>query len=82
MRRGAVLSCGVVVAMWAAGVSLANVTPDRIEGLTPAALFPWAQFDPAVPTQEQVTGVRPGSRPLRHGELLRLNGPRLKKEGK
>ena len=42
-----------------------------IPGKTPAELFPWATFDPEIPTQEEVTGVTPGSRPLRHGEVLR-----------
>ncbi len=42
-----------------------------VAGKTPAELFPWAQFDPAIPTQEEVTGIVPGARPLLHGELMR-----------
>ncbi len=41
-----------------------------IPGKGPHELFPWATFDPAIPTQEEVTGVVPGSRPLRHAELM------------
>lgn len=41
-----------------------------IPGKGPQELFPWASFDPAIPTQEEATGVAPGSRPLTHGELL------------
>ena len=40
-------------------------------GCHPGELFPWATFDTAVPTQEVVTGVRPGARPLRHDEVRR-----------
>ena len=39
--------------------------------LTPAELFPDAAFDRAVPTQQQVTGVEHGARPLRPEEALR-----------
>ena len=42
-----------------------------VEGISTTELFPWASFDPAIPTQEAVTGVAPGSRPLRHAEILR-----------
>jgi hypothetical protein len=42
-----------------------------VAGKTTAELFPWATFDSAIPTQEAVTGVVPGSRPLRHLEVLR-----------
>ena len=34
-------------------------------------LFPGGRFDPAIPTQESVLGVRPGARPIRHDELMR-----------
>ena len=34
-------------------------------------LFPGARFDAAVPTQEKVLGVAPGTRPIRHDELMR-----------
>ena len=45
-------------------------TYGTVAGKTPEELFPWAELDPAIPTQEQVTGVVPGSRPLRHAELM------------
>lgn len=41
-------------------------------GATPQELFRGARFDAAIPTQEQVLGVRPGARPLRHDELMRF----------
>ena len=41
------------------------------EPLTYEQLFPGWRFDPAIPTQEGVVGVRPGARPLRHDELMR-----------
>ncbi|MGB5550203.1 MAG: hypothetical protein WBO74_06890, partial [Thermoanaerobaculia bacterium] len=44
---------------------------EQVEGMSNDALFPWATFDASIPTQEAVTGVKPGSRPLRHGEVLR-----------
>ena len=44
---------------------------ERVEGMTIDELFPWASFDASIPTQEAVTGVKPGSRPLRPGEVLR-----------
>ena len=34
-------------------------------------LLPWARFDPSIPTQKAVTGVAPGTRPLRHDEIVR-----------
>jgi hypothetical protein len=40
-------------------------------GIALEQLFPGAVFDPAIPTQEQTIGIRPGERPLRHDELLR-----------
>ncbi len=43
----------------------------QVEGISIDELFPWASFDASIPTQEAVTGVKPGSRPLRHGEVLR-----------
>jgi hypothetical protein len=42
-----------------------------MEGMTHQELFPWATFDSAVPTPEEITGVRPGARPLRHDEVRR-----------
>ncbi len=39
--------------------------------IPPERLFPWASFDPAVPSPQQVTAVVPGARPLRHAELIR-----------
>jgi hypothetical protein len=34
-------------------------------------LFPGWRFDPQIPTQESVLGVKPGARPIRHDELMR-----------
>lgn len=41
------------------------------EPVTYERLFPGWRFDPAIPTQESVLGVRPGARPIRHDELMR-----------
>ena len=43
----------------------------EMEGFAPEALFPWADFDPAIPTQKEVVGFNPGARPLTHGETMR-----------
>src|SRR5262245_1259115 len=37
-------------------------------------LFPGARFDASIPTQEKVLGVAPGTRPIRHDELMRYVG--------
>ena len=60
---------GVVLLAVSAGVASGQVRQSA-EGMTPAELFPWARFDPSIPTQEQVTGVAHGGRPLRHGEIV------------
>ena len=49
-----------------------NTSLGHVEGISTNELFPWASFDASIPTQEAVTGVKPGSRPLRHGEVLRF----------
>ena len=49
-----------------------NTSLGHVEGISTIELFPWAFFDASIPTQEAVTGVKPGSRPLRHGEVLRF----------
>ena len=41
-----------------------------MEGFEPQQLFPWARFDPSIPTQEQVLGFSPAARPMRHAELI------------
>jgi len=40
-------------------------------GVALEKLFPDAELDPAIPTQQQLTGIPPGGRPLRHPELVR-----------
>jgi len=40
-------------------------------GIPISELFPSARFDPAIPSQVETLGVEPGSRPLRHDELIR-----------
>ena len=40
-------------------------------GFAPEVLFPWASFDPAIPTQKEIIGFSPGARPLTHGEAMR-----------
>ncbi|NIV46268.1 MAG: hypothetical protein GWN46_05395, partial [Gammaproteobacteria bacterium] len=37
----------------------------------PPRLFPWATFDPAIPTQKEIVGFDPGARALTHGETMR-----------
>jgi hypothetical protein len=41
-----------------------------VSGISPESLFPWAEFDPSIPTQERVLGVEPGQRPLRPEEVV------------
>lgn len=48
-----------------------NSSLGQVEGISTTELFPWATFDASIPTQESVTGVTPGSRPLRHDEVMR-----------
>ena len=43
----------------------------EMPGATPQALFPWAEFDPSIPTQKEVLGFEAGARPVTHGEALR-----------
>ena len=50
----------------------APVQMPQMEGVKVVTLLSFAKFSPAIPTQEEVTGVAPGARPLRHGELLRF----------
>jgi hypothetical protein len=45
--------------------------PPANEAVAYERLFPGWTFDPAVPTQASVLGVRPGARPIRHDELMR-----------
>jgi hypothetical protein len=40
-------------------------------GMPISELFPSARLDPAIPSQVETLGVEPGSRPLRHDELIR-----------
>jgi len=54
-------------------LALAEAAGGLNQGVQPIALadlFPGATFDPAIPTQEAVTGVKPGQRPLRPEEVL------------
>jgi hypothetical protein len=44
---------------------------DVLPGIPVAELFRDATFDPAVPSQLEVLGFHPGSRAMRHAELLR-----------
>jgi len=43
----------------------------EMQGIAPEVLFPWASFDPAIPTQKEIVGFHPGARPLTHGETMR-----------
>ena len=40
-----------------------------MKGKSAAELFPWARFDPAIPTLQSVVGFDHGARPLRHAEM-------------
>lgn len=55
------LACGFLQALSAA----------PMPGITPQELFPWATFDPEIPTQKEAIGFHPGARPLRHAEIMR-----------
>ena len=50
-----------------AGSFSANV---EMAGASEQQLFPWASFDPSIPTQKEVLGFHPGARPLTHGEAM------------
>jgi len=58
----------------ASSMATAAIPPDPVanEAMSYERLFPGARFDPAIPTQEKVLGVRPGARPIRHDELMRF----------
>jgi len=43
----------------------------EMDGIAPETLFPWASFDPDIPTQKEVVGFNSGARPLTHGETMR-----------
>ena len=65
------LLCFALIAVCsAAGRILAVDDPSSLDGIAVSTLFPGARFDPDIPTQEAFLGVRPGARPLRHGELM------------
>jgi len=49
----------------------ASASPPVNEPVAYERLFPGWRFDPAIPTQDGVLGVRPGARPIRHDELMR-----------
>jgi len=55
----------------AAALLVAPAAAEQMDGIEPARLFPWATFDPDIPTQEQVLGVAPGARPLGSAEVVR-----------
>ena len=65
------LSLALLTSPWPFSPDTASGALMTVAGKTTAELFPWATFDSAIPTQEAVTGVVPGSRPLRHQEVLR-----------
>ena len=68
---GVALVVGGAGATSPSGAARPAVWPGTGEGKSPAELFPWARFDPAIPTQAEVVGFEPGSRPIRHAELMR-----------
>ena len=57
----------ILTALPALGVGALN---RGVSGITLEQLFPGAEFDPAVPTPAQATGVEIGERPLRPDEVL------------
>ena len=66
-RVASVLWLAVAAALSA---EAATVAPAN-ESVSYERLVPGWRFDPAIPTQETVLGVRPGARPIRHDELMR-----------
>jgi hypothetical protein len=65
-RLPLILAVAAAVTVSLAGPALPGERP----GIAIEELFPDARFDPAIPTIEAIAGIRPGERPLRHGELL------------
>ena len=63
-----IILAAVFAAPARAGTASENPTLDGI-GLD--ELFPGQRFDPAIPTQEQVIGRRPGAWPMTHDEMKR-----------
>jgi hypothetical protein len=64
--------------VWLAFCAASAAAPARVAASPPGnepvayeRLFPGWRFNPAIPTQESVLGVRPGARPIRHDELMR-----------
>ena len=48
----------ICLALWVCVPAAANV---EMEGIAPEALFPWASFNPDIPTQKEIVGFNPGS---------------------
>ena len=63
-----------IAALFAASIPWAHETgaldTDPVGSIVAEALFPWAEFDSAIPTQAEITGVEHGERPLRPAEAL------------
>ncbi|MHC5011448.1 MAG: M14 family zinc carboxypeptidase, partial [Planctomycetota bacterium] len=53
------------------GVGRPSAADDGEAGIPMSDLFPGAVFDPEAPTPESVLGIVPGSRAVRHAEVLR-----------
>ena len=69
-RRFLTMFCALVALIVGTPAGVSAVATES-EGIGLDELFPWASFDPSIPTQEAVTGVAPGTRPLRHDEIVR-----------
>jgi hypothetical protein len=65
-----IVSLAMVALCVAAPARAATGTPMN-EPVPYERLFPGWHFNPEIPTQEGVLGVRPGARPIRHDELMR-----------
>lgn len=64
------LGTAALVAVWACSIAGAqSLNRPIMDGKSPSELFPWAKFDPGIPTLKQVIGFDHGARPLRHAEM-------------
>ena len=62
---------GLVVCLSVLAVLPAAHAAELAGAMAPSELFPWAVFNPDIPTQKEILGFDPGARPMTHGELMR-----------
>ncbi len=71
MKNALLVTCALMLSLLLVGPAAAGTLNTGVVPIALEELFPGATFDPAIPTQLEVTGVAPGQRPLRPDEVLR-----------